>query len=275
MEEQIKNLKVMIEDAKKENDEVLVEYLTKALEHIIEKQKEKEKQVVPEQKQEEKSNTISKGNSSLTKFENGNIRLTSDYMNIKVNSNNTSLKTQLESLLVTIGLDEVVTKESELPKSTEKLLNLLVNAKNEEEINDIEKFLQDVAVVGPFGAELSNSLTASVQWAKNNLTTKEDKKEEKNFGAENEIYDINKTISLLDMKMDEILDGNTKNPDDFYDLIGSYKKQITALESTLNIATDPKVKEDIQNRITALQGKIDRLNNYVKSIEEVAQFSFD
>lgn len=275
MEEQIKNLKVMIEDGKKENDEVLVEYLTKALEHIIEKQKEKEKQVVPEQKQEEKSNTISKGNSSLTKFENGNIRLTSDYMNIKVNSNNTSLKTQLESLLVTIGLDEVVTKESELPKSTEKLLNLLVNAKNEKEINDIEKFLQDVAVVGPFGAELSNSLTASVQWAKNNLTTKEDKKEEKNFGAENEIYDINKTISLLDMKMDEILDGNTKDPDDFYDLIGSYKKQITALESTLNIATDPKVKEDIQNRITALQGKIDRLNNYVKSIEEVAQFSFD
>lgn len=271
---EIETLRKMIEDAKKENDEVLVEYLNKALQHILEKENTNKQEVPVEEKKEEKEieKTISNGNTTLTKYKDGNAVLDSKYMDVSVKSNNKMLKINLESTLVTIALDELNQIHGEPSKSIRELISLIYQSNTEEDLIDISNYLKSVGQVGEFGSRLNESLQSSVQARKAKLANNPGSH---NINIEFELDDIKKEIAMADMELDELESASMKDPEDFYALAGKYEKQIKNLEDILPYVEDPKKKDTIKIQIADLRDKVINLRKYAQSIEELGNISFE
>ena len=257
---QIANLRRMIADAKSENDQVAVEYYTKALNNEIEKQK---KEVLK---------TVTNGKTTLTTFKNGNVQLASEYMDVKVNAKNKMIKHELEHILVTISLDELREKSGEKFKSPQELNGLINRTNTEEDLDDISNYLDSVAKVGDFGTGISESMQRSLLDRRDRLNGRT---ENYDMSLELELNDINKKIDMIDMELDEKMSANMKDPDDFYDIAGKYEKQIKELESLLCFINDSKKKEEIKKQMADLKTQAINLRRYAKSIEEVAKISFE
>lgn len=257
---QIDIIKKMIEDAKNNNDQVAVEYYTKAL--------EREEKI---QKNEEVLKTVTRGKTTLTTFKNGNVQLASEYMDVKVDAKNKMIKHELQHILVSISVDELKEKTDEKPKSISELKSLVSRTNTEEDLNDISNYLDSVAKVGDFGTKISESMQRSILMQRNQLTGRT---ENYDISLELGLNSIKKKIDMIDMELDEKTSASMKNPDDFYDIAGKYEKQIKELESLLQSVVESKMKEEIKRQIDDLQNRVTKIRRYAQGIEEAARMSF-
>ena len=286
MTEQIENLRKMIEDAKRENDEVLIEYLSKALNHLLKKQKESEdiklksqenvnqeenqtqevkQEVQIEEKKDEIEKTKTTGLSTITKFKSGNIRLESKYMDAKVQSSNSKLKINLESLLVTLALDEISNEQN----FVDKYIDLLRTAKEEQDIKDMVNFLQTISSVGDLGAKYSNALTPITQKYLQEINKKPETRD-----ISNNLKEVNKQIELLDMRLDEIKNGKGIDPEDLYALAKRYESQIEDLEDLYKNNIDRDKKIELEIKLDSLRKKVKDIRAYASQIEDLSQYQF-
>ena len=286
MEDKINNLKKMIEEAKLENDEVLVEYLTKAVEHLIQKQKnntdiklksqenvnqeenqtqEVKQEVQIEEKKDEIEKTKTTGLSTITKFKSGNIRLESKYMDAKVQSSNSKLKINLESLLVTLALDEISNEQN----FVDKYIDLLRTVKEEQDIKDMVNFLQTISSVGDLGAKYSNALTLITQKYLQEINKKPETRD-----ISNNLEEVNKQIELLDMRLDEIKNGKGIDPEDLYALAKRYESQIEDLEDLYKNNIDRDKKIELEIKLDSLRKKVKDIRAYASQIEDLSQYQF-
>jgi len=300
MEEQITNLKNMIENAKKENDLVLVEYLTKALNHIIEKQKtqediklksqenvnqeentkaEEKKEVFIENKQEEKEEKKEKDDtnivrqmkgevSTLNKYSTGNIELESEYMGVKVNSSNLSLAISLDHILVTLALDDV-TKEK---KSIVELYKVLKEFNKPEDIQDISNFLNSISSISTVGKTASEAINSLL--LNNDLENNSELNEALNNSYDAEHEKLTKNISILDMEFDEMHNKRTKDPDEYRDMLLAYQQKLRKLEELYDETynkVDPKKSSDLLSEINQMKTKITNIKDYIKRLDELTK----
>ena len=286
MEEQINNLKKMIEDAKRENDEVLVEYLTQALNHIYNKQKQQEnaklksqeninqeqneiKEEKKDKENDEIDKTISNGLSTLTIYKSGNKVLKSPYMDISVKARNSALKLNLESMLVSIASDEI-TREA---NAVDDYIDALKLAQSKEDIEDLLNFLDHIAEIGRQGETYKAILTNITKQYGQQLQD-QDKTYDVEETPSMEIIDRN--LELLNMRKDRLMSNKMKDPEDFRDLATDYQKvlnQLHDLEYTLSPAEKDQLKTGIKIHNTRVT--IDNLQAYAKRIEEIADISFE
>lgn len=299
MEEQLRQ---MIEQAKRENDEVLVEYLSKSLAHVIEKKKQQEnaklksqeninqeqneikeekKEIQVEEKKEEleeekkdKENdeidkTISNGLSTLTIYKSGNKVLKSPYMDISVKVRNSALKLNLESMLVSIALDEIKREAN----AVDDYIDALKLAQSKEDIEDLLNFLNHIAEIGRQGETYKATLTNITKQYGQQLQD-QDKTYDVEETPSMEIIDRN--LELLNMRKDQLMSNKMKDPEDFRDLAMDYQEvlnQLHDLEYTLSPAEKDQLKTGIKIHNTRVT--IDNLQAYAKRLEEISDISFE
>ena len=286
MEDKINTLKKMIEEAKLENDEVLVDYLTKSVEHLLEKQKtqegiksqeniNQEENTIKEVKQEEKKDEkyeieeiVTNGISTLTIFKTGNRRLESPYINVEVQSSNSKLNLNLSSLLITLALDDARRKNNFIKDYKQ----ILTTAQTEQDVKDMLAFLQVISSVGELGAKYSILLTPETQKRMQEITKKP---EEQNNDISNNLEEIYKQIELLDMEYDRIKNGNKGiDPEDLYAIAKKYESQIEDLEDLYKNEIDKEKQIELEFKIDELRKKAKDIGAYASQIEELANFSF-
>ena len=290
MEEQLRQL---IEQAKATNNIVLVEQLTQALNTYMTQQKEQEdiklksqeninqeqnsiieekKEVLIENKQDEekkeekrlKEDDIKKivtGEvSKLITTKTNNHILESKYMDIRPSAKNFELRVDLDSVLVTLALDDV-TKEK---KAIEKLYKILDKYEKPEDAYDIQVFLNDIAKVGHVGLEAKESIADNYD---NNH-----KKEAINRYFDDEYEEKKKNADLLEMELEELHGKSNKNPNDYEEMIDRYNFLIQRLEElydeTLHKVSDEK-SQKLEETIKYLKNKVTNLKKYLNSLKEV------
>lgn len=291
----IETLNRMINDAKLENDEVLVEYLTKALNHIIEKQKQQEdiklkaqeninqeenitqevkkEEVIENTKEEEEKKQNKIKDEDIKKMATGevsriivtktdNTMLESKYMDLKVNSKNFDLRVDLESILVTLALDDV-TKEK---NAIAKLYELLDKHEKPEDINDIKMFLNDIAKIGHVGLEAKESIE--------NDYDNHHRKEVYNKYFDDEYEKEKRNADLLEMELEELHGKSNKNPNDYEEMIDRYNALIQKLErlydeTTYKVSTEKSQK--LETTIQYLKNKRDDIKKYLVSLKEAIE----
>lgn len=294
MEEQLKQL---IEQAKATNNTVLVEQLNQALNTFLAQQKQQEneklkaqeninqeentiqeakkEEVVQESKveKEEKQSKIKEEDikkvangevSRLITMKNDKIILESAYMQIHSSAKNSTLRTHLNSILITLALDDV-TKEK---KATAKLYKLLETYENPEDIQDIQTFLNDISKIGRVGLEAKESI---INGYDNNQ-----RKEVFNKYFDDEYEKRKKNADLLDMEYDELIAKPLKNPDDFEEMIDRYLALIQKLEKLYDETAnkiDIEKTQKIEETILYLKSKITTIKKYHAAIKDAAQFA--
>ncbi len=292
MEEQLRQL---IEQAKATNNAVLVEQLNQALNTFLAQQKQQEdiklksqeninqeenktqevkkEEVIQETKvEEEKQNKIKEEDiqkeatgevSRLVTMKNGNHILESDYMQITSNAKNSNLRTDLNSILVTLALDDV-TKRT---KATAELYEILDKYEDPDDIEDIQAFLDDIAKIGKVGLEARESIANYDM---------DQRKETFNRYFEDEYDKRKRNVDLLDMEYDELRSKPMKNPDDFEEMIDRYNALIQKLEKLYDETAnkvDIEKTQQIEATIQYLKDRITSIKKYYTSLKEVAEFS--
>lgn len=269
----IQDLQELIESAKKDNDEVLMEYLNKALNHLIQKQIQQEKsnqEVIEQTKEEEEKQDKSKEEEDVKKIVTGEVSkltitktdnhiLESKYMDIKPNTKNFDLRIALENILSTLALDDI-TKEK---KATEKLYKLLDTYQKPEDVNDIKMFLNDIAKIGHVGLEAKESIT-------NNYDNNH-KKEVFNRYFDDEYEKKKKNVDFLDMELDELHSKPNKNPNDYEEIIDRYNFLIQRLEELYDETTNKvsiEKTQKLEETIQYLKNKVTDIKKYMTTLKE-------
>ena len=288
----IETLNRMINDAKLENDVVLVEYLTLALNHILEKQKKEEdiklkaqeninqeenitqevkkEEVIENTKEEEEKKQNKIKDEDIKKMATGEVSriivtktnntiLESKYMDIKVNSKNFDLRLALENILVTLALDDV-TKEK---NAIAKLYKILAKYEKPEDINDIKMFLNDIAKIGHVGLEAKESIE--------NDYDNHHRKEVYNKYFDDEYEKKKKSADFLDMELDELHSKSNKNPNDYEEIIDRYNALIQQLEELYDETTNKvsiEKSQKLEQTIQQLKNKRDDIKKYLAAFKE-------
>ena len=249
--------------------------------------------------------TISYGNTTLNRYESGKTLISSDYFDVKSKANNPFLSVSLCSAIYGIAVDELNIKNGKELESIESFINIIKNAKTQEDINDIERVLNSIAKVGPTGAILNDKLkeyinnkkdlinkteNISSDYIGNPITIEKDKHIEETNNKEsnsinenkpieqntnketiftNEIKKNRNKIALLDMRLDEINNEQIKDPDDYYDLAGKYEKIANDLISLIQLTDNMKKRELVKEAINSLNNKAKDVRMNAKKIEEL------
>lgn len=249
-------IQIKIKESKVLEDEMAVEYWTRILNNIgkeenknhqMNNNKEKNNEVKENNTKQDNGEVerIKGKNSELIKYKNGNIRITSDYLSLNINSNNKKLEHALGDFLITLALTDLklgVKIESELDE-------VLQTVKTEEDMNDLNNFIKSINIgENSTGALLSQLLPAYIkryfntqnnnQEISNKSETtdkvKQDETEIKNRKFDNMLYDVTRNKELLDMQLDELQTGKQKDPDEFTALSTKYSNLIDELHELLH-----------------------------------------
>ena len=252
-------LKKMIIQAKMNGDDVLVEHLTKALEHVT-------KTKIVE--------TFSNGNTTYTRYKSGKTKVESDYYNIKFKANNSSLKSDLTNVLGEIVIDEIRSKKGLQPKSLDSIAKLIIKAKSQEDIDDIKNFLEEIAQVGPMGNNIKNQITEYMNYTNKSFNTTEEKpkidKPNDSINVNNQIRKIAKEVALLDMRLDEMNQNSLKDPDEHLEIAGKYNKAARDLEAIAQTINDSQKRNEIIKIINNLEQKAIETRVYANKMEELS-----
>lgn len=239
-------------------------------------EKNKTNEVEQEEKKDKKyeiEEIIANGISTLTIFKTGNRRLESPYMDVKVQSSNAKLKINLGSLLVTLSLDDAV-KDNNFIKAYKQILE---TAQTEQDVRDMLAFLQAISSVGELGAKYNNSLIPETQKKMQEISNKPKQEEKpKTVDITNKLNEINKSIELLDMKLDQTkTDKHGVDPEDLYAIAKSYESKIEDLEDLYKNEIDKEKQIELEFKIDSLRKKAKDIRAYASQIEELANFSFE
>ena len=294
---EIETLKNMINDAKARNDDVLVEYLNKALEHIMEKQKlqedvksksqentnqeqniiqEEKKEVIIEQKNEKEESRIKDDDikrvqtgevSRLTTTNTNNHILESKYETIRSNAKNSSLRTELNSVLITLALDDITHEQ----KATMELLSILKTYNKPEDIQDILNFLDDISKISSVGLTAKQNIMDAIN---NKENTEENNKNLSNY-FDDEYEKLNKRITFADVEYDEINNKPTKDTNDYEEMLERYQKILHDLEKLYDETygkTDSKKIQNLDNAIKYIKQQIARIQNFQKQMKDIESY---
>lgn len=259
-EEQLKTEDIKLKQQEKVNEERNINVENK---EIIQVEDNKEKEEEKKEENKEIEATATKGNTTMTKYKDGNIRVDSDYIGIKVQANNPILKIKLEELLMTITTDEI----SGNNKFADRYIELLKQAKSQQDINDMLNFLKSISTVGVLGQTYDMVLTNYTEHYIENVNGK--RLDAETTSKEKE-EDITKKLEMLDMQLDEISNGRTKDPDDYRKLATEYQKQADKLEQVLETTVNETKREELEKKIKDLQKKSHDLIEHAENIEKIA-----
>lgn len=272
MQEQINNLNKMIEEAKKENDEVLVEYLEKAVEHLIEKQKQESNTSSIENNKEKESlesaRIIGKGEvSTLYEKSDGSRTLESKYIGVRSNAKNHHLRTELNSTLISLSLDDINngnTAETELSQ-------ILSQYNNDEDKKDITTFLDDVSKIGKVGLRTKQNITSIINNQQNTNANNS-----MNIYFDNEYDKLSKNKEFLDMEYEELNNKSLKDPEEFEELKNRYQALLNKLtklyDETFN-KIDSNKSIELLTIIELTKQEITRIEAFIKSINDLSKYA--
>lgn len=261
-------IQIKINEAKVLDDDVAIEYWTRTLNSIGEEDKknnqqnnsqqsnnnEEKKEEVKTHNSKQDNNEVEriKGkNSELIRYENGNVRITSDYLSLNVNSNNKQLEHALGSFLITLALVDLKREV----KIENELNEILQTVKAEEDMNDLNTFIKNINIgENTTGEVLSQLIPAYVKKYFNDQSKKQEKDNNQEISNKNEtadkikqddseiqtrafenrLYDVTRKKELLDMQLDELQTGKQKNPDAFIAMSSKYSNLIDELHELLH-----------------------------------------
>lgn len=276
----IETLNKMISEAKLENDEVLVEYLTKALNHILEKQKqqddiklksqeninqeensilEENKETVIENKQEEKKeekrvkSQMQGEVSTITKYTDGYINVESKYLDVPMNAKKEELITAMKKIAINLALDDATNDKS----AEDQLLKALDKFNEEDDIERLESFLEDTAKVGQKGKLLEEKYYAETL-------------ERKELPYEEEYQKILEEINFVEIE-DKENNTNKYNDGAYEDTIMAYQRVIAKIEALLDEAHNKMSQEKISILETKLMFLKERLKVIQQNMETIKE----
>lgn len=225
----------------------------------------------PKKQDDDIKKIVANGVSTLTIFKSRKPILESPYMDVKVQSSNVKLKIKLESLLVELSLDDAV-KDNNFIVAYKKILE---TAQTEQDVRDMLNFLQAISSVGELGAKYNNSLIPETQKHMQEIVNKP-QQEPKPIDITNKLNEINKSIELLDMKLDQTkTDKHGVDPEDLYAIAKSYESKIEDLEDLYKNEIDKEKQIELEFKIDELRKKAKYTRAYASQIEEIANFSFE
>ena len=283
----IESLQRLIDHAKEDNDEILIAYLNKAINHLVQKQIQQETQQVNAPQEEKQESTIQENNannnekqkikeedikkvrtgevSRLITTKTGNHIVESKYMDIPSNAENSSLRTELNSVLLTLALDDITKQEN----ATKELFEIIDKYDSPKDIDNIMAFLDSIEKIGQTGAK-----------AKSRIRNNEQEEVYTNY-FNDQFETLEKKANFLDMELDEMKGKPTINDKQLEELIDSYQTLIQKLE-TLHDETFKKVSPEKEQKLDKLiqslketKKSIEKLINGLKEITESADKAFN
>ena len=283
----IESLQRLIDHAKEDNDEVLIAYLNQAINHLVQKQIQQETQQVNAPQEEKQESTIQENNTNnnerhtikeedIKKVRTGEVSrlittktdnhiVESKYMDIPSNAENSSLRTELNSVLLTLALDDITKQEN----ATKELFEIIAKYDSPKDIDDIMAFLDSIEKIGQTGAKAKSRI-------------RDNEQEEVYTNYFNDQFDtLEKNANFLDMELDEMKGKPTINDKQVEELIDSYQALIQKLE-TLQDETFKKVAPEKEQKLDKLiqslketKKSIEKLINGLKEITESADKAFN
>ena len=278
MEEQLRQL---IEQAKATNNAVLVRQLNQALNTLLEQQRQQEdiklksqeninqeenettiekKEVVMKQKQDEEKEKEETKNeekpikkqiegevSTLTIYQDGKVNIETKYLDIPINSENTTLITEMRKIAIDLGFDDTINDklaEDQLLSALEKL------GDDDEAVEQIEEFIGEAAKIGKKGKELEEKYYANTL-------------ERRELPYDKDYQDLLKEINMVETEDKE---SNTRKYSDgsYEDIIMSYQRVIAKIEALIDEAHNKLSAE----KISTLETKLMFLKERVKTIQQ-------
>lgn len=278
MEEQLRQL---IEQAKATNNAVLVRQLNQALNTLLEQQRQQEdiklksqeninqeknettiekKEVVMEQKQDEEKEKEETKNeekpikkqiegevSTLTIYQDGKVNIETKYLDIPINSENTTLITEMRKIAIDLGFDDTINDklaEDQLLSALDKL------GDDDEAVEQIEEFIGEAAKIGKKGKELEEKYYANTL-------------ERRELPYDKDYQDLLKEINMVETEDKE---SNTRKYSDgsYEDIIMSYQRVIAKIEALIDEAHNKLSAE----KISTLETKLMFLKERVKTIQQ-------
>ena len=278
MEEQLRQL---IEQAKATNNAVLVRQLNQALNTLLEQQRQQEdiklksqeninqeknettiekKEVVMEQKQDEEKEKEETKNeekpikkqiegevSTLTIYQDGKVNIETKYLDIPINSENTTLITEMRKIAIDLGFDDTINDklaEDQLLSALDKL------GDDDEAVEQIEEFIGEAAKIGKKGKELEEKYYANTL-------------ERRELPYDKDYQDLLKEINMVETEDKE---SNTRKYSDgsYEDIIMAYQRVIAKIEALIDEAHNKLSAE----KISTLETKLMFLKERVKTIQQ-------
>ncbi|MBQ9018891.1 MAG: hypothetical protein IJ097_01090 [Bacilli bacterium] len=258
--EVLKKMKISLE----KEDCIAINYWNSVLFNI----KKEEKRILEEKKKKENHQEVKGEVSILRKLPDKEPQLISEYKNIKINTKNENLKTDLEKTLHTLALDDVIPNRNHAQKN---FVYILQRYQQPEDLNDIKTFLNDVAAVGIKGKEFRDNINEMLELSNAREELKKDKINKQNY-FDNHLEKLNKEIDLLDMQLDEANNKSNIDSDIYTKLLTAYRIKIEELDEILEETHKEKnisKQEEIERKMKYLKQKINSIEQYLNNNKEI------
>ena len=216
-------------------------------------------------KQKEDIKKVANGEvSKLITTKNNNHVLESKYMDTPSHAKNSKLRTELNSILVTLALDDITKQQ----KGAMKICSLLDTFEEPEDIEDIQQFLEDISKIGRVGLETKETVISA-------YSNRDKQKEIYTKYFDDQYEDSTKSLNLADMELDEINNKSLKDTKDFEDIETRYQIILQKLEKLYDETArkiDDKKSQELKKTIEYVKGQIKNIKSYGKSIKDIEEF---
>ena len=250
----IETLNKLIVAAKEQNDDVLVDLYEKAINRILEQERNKEKPVeenIPEKieniQQDKAIKKVAKGEvSTIVVYEDGKLGWESKYLDIPIKTKDASVITTLRRIAINLLTDDV-TKES-------KTLGVVIDSINQyDDVNTLEQiddFLVEASKIGKTGKETLEEYDAY-------------KIDKNSFPYEDEYQSLLKDIAFAE-KEDKENNINYVDENKYEETIQAYQRLIGRIQTFIDEAHSKLSRE----KISQLELKIMELNETIRTMRE-------
>lgn len=216
-------------------------------------------------KQKEDIKKVANGEvSKLITTKNNNNILESKYMDTPSHAKNSKLRTELNSILVTLALDDITKQQ----KGAMKICSLLDTFEEPEDIEDIQQFLEDISKIGRVGLETKETVISA-------YSNRDKQKEIYTKYFDDQYEDLTKSLNLADMELDEINNKSLKDTKDLEDIETRYQIILQKLEKLYDETArkiDDKKSQELKKTIEYVKEQIKNIKSYGKSIKDIEEF---
>lgn len=216
-------------------------------------------------KQKEDIKKVANGEvSKLITTKNNNNILESKYMDTPSHAKNSKLRTELNSILVTLALDDITKQQ----KGAMKICSLLDTFEEPEDIEDIQQFLEDISKIGRVGLETKEAVISA-------YSNRDKQKEIYTKYFDDQYEDLTKSLNLADMELDEINNKSLKDTKDLEDMKTRYQIILQKLEKLYDETArkiDDKKSQELKKTIEYVKEQIENIKSYGKSLEDIEEF---
>jgi len=295
MEEQLRQL---IEQAKATNNTMLVEQLTQTLNAYIAQQKQQEdiklksqeninqeentiqevkkETVIQDNKTEEDDKKKKTSEEDIKKVVSGEVSrlittntnnhiLESAYMQMSSSAKNPKLRIELNKILVTLALDDVMNQKN----GAIKISSLLEQYEEPEDIEDIQQFLNDIAGIGQVGMQTKDTVLSA-------FSNTDERKEMFDKYYDTEYTNLSKSVDLTSMELDEISSKDIKDTNDLDEIEMRYQSILQKLEKLLDETAnkvDNRRTQELSNTIKYVKEQIKSIQAYKTSLKDIENYA--